>query len=307
MTMAIILVIFSFMADSYQEKILNRRESRISIKYVNEPPGIEVFRKLLAPNLGDKDKIDSTKTASSQELFVLPPEDKNTPQYHDFHLMGTDQNGNDILVNIMKGARTAIWGSLLAILISLVIGLPAGIISGYYGGLWKRMVEYMMSIISTFPKLITLIIIIATIGFDYIVIMVTIGVLGSTKIKDIVQTKIQQFKENQFIEAAKELGLPDYIIIFKHILWCNCKRIIFVQLSYQVAEVILLEASLSYIGWGTQDQISWGYMLTKGMIYIQYQQYWMFFFPAVFIIISILSFLIIGKGFNQWFNIKLPH
>jgi len=219
--------------------------------------------------------------------------------------LGTDQNGHDILTNIMKGARTAIWGSHLAIFISLLIGLPAGIISGYYGGILRKGIDYIMSLISSFPKLIILIIIIATLGFDFIVIMVTIGFLGSAKITDIVKSKIHQFKENQFIEAAKELGVPDYKIIFKHILWYNCKAIIFIQSTFLIAEVILLEVSLSYIGWGVQDQISWGNMVADGMKYLIQQQYWMFFFPAIFIILAIFAFLMTGKGLNKWFNLRI--
>ncbi len=92
----------------------------------------------------------------------------------------------------------------------------------------------------------------------------------SPSLVEIVQNKIQLFKENQFVESAKELGVSDYEIIFKHILWYNCKALIFIQLTYQVSEVILLEASLSYLGFGPKggDQMSWGYMVANGMAYI---------------------------------------
>ena len=288
----------SYYANDYEELITKKRDSPLRLKFVNEPPGIIFFQKFLSSGHNNK---TNTKMGNSRFQLTLKETNEN---FHRFHLLGTDTQGNDILVNIMKGAKTALLGSLIAICISLFIGLPSGILAGYFGGKFKKLSEYISSLIGTLPKLIFLIIIIATLGYNFIVIMATIGFLASTKIKEIIENKILILKKNQFIEAARELGVSNLKIIFKHILWHNCKLAIFIQITYDVAEVILLEASLSYIGYGVEDQISWRGMLSEGMTYIYNQQYWMIFFPAIAIIISILAFMFIADGVQKWISYR---
>lgn len=289
------ILFFSFISDKYEKEIETKRaesEGKNRINYVGEPPAIDFFRSFLAPSF-----VLERKTAGEFEL-----DDSGKSRIQPFHYLGTDTNGDDILLNIMRGARTAFVGSPIAVLVSLLIGVPLGIFSGFYGGKLKKGVDYTISVFTTLPKLIILIIIVATLGFNFVVIMITIGILASPKIMDIIQTKIQVLKEDQFIEAARELGISNYKIIFKHILWYNCNGIILIQLAYEFAEVILLESSLSYIGWGVRSQPSWGKMAANGMDFIFNQQYWMLFFPCLFIILSILGFHLIGDGSSRWLN-----
>lgn len=292
------LVLFSFLSEHYQRWIEARRFSARNTSsmtdFVSEPPSIALFRNWLDPRRAPA----FASRSEAEELFALEPgEAKIQP----FHYLGTDQYGRDLLATIMEGARIALWGSLLAILISLVIGVPLGVISGYYGGVAQKIIDYLAANITTLPRLIMLIIIVATLGYDFMVIMITIGLLSSTKIMDIVQQKIRILKEAQFIEAAKELGLPDYKIIFKHILWRNCNTLIFIQLTYEIAEVILLESTLSYLGWGVKDQVSWGGMVAGGMDYLASQHYWMLFFPSLAIVLSIAGFMMLAEGLSKWF------
>lgn len=292
------LVLFSFLSDHYKHWIdarrLSARNTASLTDFVSEPPSIGLFQRLLAPRHASA----SEPAGEAEEPFALDPtEAKIQP----FHYLGTDQYGRDLLATIMEGARIALWGSLLAILISLVIGVPLGVISGYYGGVAQKIIDYLAANITTLPRLIMLIIIVATLGYDFMVIMITIGLLSSTKIMDIVQQKIRILKEAQFIEAAKELGLPDYKIIFKHILWRNCNTLIFIQLTYEIAEVILLESTLSYLGWGVKDQVSWGGMVAGGMDYLASQHYWMLFFPSLAIVLSIAGFMMLAEGLSKWF------
>lgn len=295
-----LFLFISYYANDYEELITQKRGSPLRLKYVNEPPGITFFQKFLR-----SDKTNTTNPGMENSIFQLTIKETNEKEkYHKFHLLGTDTQGNDILVNIMKGAKTALLGSIIAICVALLFGVPAGILTGYFGGKFKKLSEYISALIGTLPKLIFLIIIIATLGYNFIVIMATIGFFASTKIKDIIENKIFILKKNQFIEAARELGVSKLKIIFKHILWHNCKLALIIQITYDVAEVILLEASLSYIGYGIEDQISWGGMLSEGMAYIYNQQYWMIFFPAVAIIISILAFMFIADGLQKWLSYR---
>ncbi len=292
------LVLFSFLSEHYKHWIdarrLSARNNASMTDFVSEPPSIGLFRNLLAPRHASA----STSPGEAEDLFALDPTEA---EIQPFHYLGTDQYGRDLLATIMEGSRIAVLGSLLAILVSLLIGVPLGIIAGYYGGYAEKIIDYLAANVSTLPRLIMLIIIVATLGYDFLVIMVTIGLLSSTKIMDIVQQKVRALKETQFIEAAKELGLPDYKIIFKHILWHNCNALIFIQLTYEIAEVILLESTLSYLGWGVKDQVSWGGMVASGMDYISSQHYWMLFFPSLAIILSIAGFMVLAEGLSKWF------
>ncbi len=296
----ILLAIFSFSSDFYQQRIekLRKKNEKVeysyATKFAKEPPAIPVLRRFLAPGFRSEGK-----RSDEPNPFELP---EAAPEIHSFHYLGTDHTGRDILANLMAGARVALWGSVRAILISLMIGLPLGILSGYYGGKLRKVIDYLVAHITTLPKLITLIIFVAIWGYDFKVIMNTLGVLASPKIMEIVQNKIQVLKESQFIEAARELGVPDYRIIFKHILWHNCNRLIFVQLTYEIAEVILLESTLSYLGVGVKDQLSWGGMVTSGMEYLGKQHYWMLFFPTLAIVLAISGFLLLAEGLGKRFS-----
>ncbi len=301
LTGVLIFSAFAFLSTDYQRHVEGARQQALNspfasmTQFANQPPALEWCWRWLAP------KFYQANTVSAEDPFALMEADK---PYQDFHIWGTDNSGRDILASILSGAAVSIQGGLLAIMISLAIGIPLGILSGYYQGRTRVVADYLIANVTTLPKLIILIIVIGIWGYDFSAIMVTIGILAAPKMMNILQQRIQLLKNNQFIDAAKALGVPEYQIILKHILWYNSKSLIFVQIIYEFAEVILLETTLSYLGFGLKDQLSWGGMVSDGMAYIASQQYWMLFFPAATIVTVIAAFLLFADGLGKLFNHK---
>lgn len=289
------LLLGTFLNGDYEDLVNRRRlaekQTRLDIQFASEPPAFAWLRSRLAPTFA------KTDTAAAGDVFEL--EDEAT-RPHWLHWLGTDSSGRDMLLNILQGAKVALGGSLLALAVALLLGVPMGVLSGYYGGSLRRLADFLAVNLTTLPRLIVLIIIVATLGYDFKVIMIAIGVLAAPKMMEIVHTRIQMLGNTQFIEAAREMGIPDWQIIFKHILWFNCKSQLLIQLTYEVAEVILLETTLSYLNLGVKDQLSWGSMLIDGMSFLSNQYFWMLFFPTLAIVLSITAFISLAEGLGKW-------
>lgn len=281
-------------SEYYQAYLAEKRGDAVSLTFSNQPPSIAFFRSILAP---DDIIIEDQENFPDDDPFALPEAPTETVEL--FTPLGADLNGNDLLGKIMQGARTAVLGSLLAVLLAIMIGVPAGVVAGYYGGQLDRAIRTVMSTLAAFPKIVVLVIVAATLGFNFVAIMSAIGILASAKISDIIREKILALKETQFIEAARELGLSDFQIIFKHILWYNCRSILIIQLAYEMAEAILLECSLSFMNVGIKGQISWGKLLYDGTDFIYAEHYWKLFFPIAAIVISISALLLFADGLKR--------
>lgn len=228
-----------------------------------------------------------------------------------YYLIGTDVEGRDIFIRVMDGAATYLIGGSIAIIIALVLGLILGAITGYYQDkLISEVGGILVSVIESFPAIVLLIIISFVYNFSFWALMLTIGLIYSTRFGRIIKSKIEVLKNNDFIEAARELGLSDFKIIFKHIIWFNCKNEILVQMIYIYAAVILVEASLGYIGYGVVGYwVSWGKMIYDGIggksaIKLMNGRYWEFLPPAVATIFTIWGFNLLANGISKKFKIK---
>jgi len=213
------------------------------------------------------------------------------------HLLGTNRRGQDLLALIVHGSRAFALPGAIAVLISLGLGIAFGILDAFVKGTISRLGHGLTSLIHAIPRLLILLIAGIVSRFDIYWIMVTLGLINFPKIAGAVHAKVAQLERMQFIEAARELGMSRLRIVFRHILWTNCRHILFIQAAFGMADAIYAETTLSYLGFGA-NQASWGLLIFEGSEFISAGQYWMAVLPALGVIITVLGYYLIGDGLN---------
>ena len=151
-----------------------------------------------------------------------------------------------------------------------------------------------------------IIIVISATEIDINIIMLSFGVLIAPRIGTIVEQEIYSLRQKDFILAAVELGIPNYLIIFKHILFYNCLPLLIAQAAFTYSEAILIETSLGFLDIGSMgNSLSWGYMAKSGLSeFIINGNLWITLFPTVAILINIFAFHALGDGFIKLLRIK---
>jgi peptide/nickel transport system permease protein len=216
------------------------------------------------------------------------------------HLLGTDFMGRDMLSRLIVGIQAYFLPGLLAISISLLFGTLLGVLAGYYGNWFDTVITYFTNLVDSFPRLVLILLIIAAFKPDIYVIMIVVGITKVPVVASHIKGKIQFLKQKNFIEADTALGLPTRTIILKHILWHNCRSLLIIQATLGMGEAILMETSLSYLGFGVQEPTpSWGNMVQSGANYFMKGQFWPSTAPALAILFTILGFHLLGDGLNN--------
>lgn len=216
------------------------------------------------------------------------------------HLLGTDYLGRDILSRLILGIQAYFLPGLLAIFIALSLGSVLGVISGFNRGYVDGMVTYFNNLVDSFPRLVLILLVVASFKPDIYIIMAIIGFTNAPRIAALVKGKILFLKQRNFIESAVAAGLPTWSIVVKHILWYNCRSLLIIQATISMGEAILMETSLSYLGFGVQEPTpSWGNMVQAGSNYLLQGDFWSSTAPAVAILITVLGFHLLGDGLNN--------
>jgi peptide/nickel transport system permease protein len=216
------------------------------------------------------------------------------------HVLGTDFMGRDILSRLILGIQAYFLPGLLAISIALVFGSVFGVLSGYAGGRFDTAVTYFANLVDSFPRLVIILLMVASFKPDIFYIMVVVGITNIPVVSMLIKGKIQSLKQKNFIEAATALGLKRRTVILKHILWHNCRSVLIIQATLGMAEAILIESSLSYLGFGVQEPTpSWGNMVQAGSNYFMQGKFWPSTAPALAILFAILGFHLLGDGLNN--------
>jgi peptide/nickel transport system permease protein len=224
----------------------------------------------------------------------------NAPAFTPFHLLGTDFLGRDLLSRLVLGIQAYFLPGLLAVAISLVGGSVLGILAGYRGGWWDTVITYLANLLDSFPRLVLILLVIAAFKPDIYYVMVVVGSTGMPVVANLVAGKIAFLRQKSFIEAAHALGLPAHTVILKHVLWFNCRALLVIQATLGMAEAILVETSLSYLGFGVQEPTpSWGNMVQAGANYFLQGNFWPSTAPALAILATILGFQLLGDGLNN--------
>lgn len=219
------------------------------------------------------------------------------------HLLGTDSLGNDVLSNVIFGTRSSLMVGLCAVLTSSVIGITIGAISGFYGGKIDNILMRVTEMFQILPRFFLAIIIVALFGSSIWIIIFVIGILTWPITARLLRAEFLALNKREFVEAARALGMNNFDIIIREIL-PNALPPIIVNASLQVAGAILLEASLSFLGLGDPDVMSWGIMLHNAQEYFN-QAWWMAVFPGLALFITTLGLNLVGDGLNDALNPRL--
>jgi peptide/nickel transport system permease protein len=252
-----------------------------------------VFLVLVSYVLGTFNWLPHDPQQINMDLLMAPPGT-------DGHPLGTDFMGRDIQSRLILGIQAYFLPGLLAIFIALSGGIVLGVLAGYRRGYTETVITYITNLVDSFPRLVLILLVIAAFKPDIYYIMMVMGVTGIPAVANAIAGKIRVLAQKNFIEAAIALGLRTRVIILKHILWYNCRALLIIQATLGMGEAILLETSLSYLGFGVQEPTpSWGNMVQSGANYFMQGNFWPSTAPALAILFTILGFNLLGDGLNN--------
>lgn len=218
--------------------------------------------------------------------------------------LGTDRFGRDQLSRLIVGTRVSMIVSVGGITLALLIGLLVGLISGYFGGVIDILVMRLVDIGFGFPSLLLALAMVAAFGPSLVNLVIIIGVIFSVRFTRLVRGSVLSIKEKEFIEAIRSVGARDSTIIVKYIL-PNVISPVIVQATFGLAHAIMIEASMSFIGLGTQPPFpSWGGMLNESRPFM-YGAPWLAIFPGLMIIYAVLTFNFLGDGLRDAFDPRI--
>ncbi len=217
------------------------------------------------------------------------------------HPLGTDLLGRDVLARLLYGARISLMVSLVAVGISLSLGIFFGAIAGYYGGLIDQIICRLIDVFLCFPTIFFILAVIAYLEPSLLNIMVVIGLTSWMGPARLVRAEILSLKEREFVLAAKLYGASALRIIWRHLL-PNALPPILVSASLGMGHAILIESALSFLGIGVQPPIpSWGNMLIEGKEALEVA-WWLSVFPGMAIFLTVLSLTILSETLQTLFN-----
>ncbi|MGE0421842.1 MAG: ABC transporter permease [Reyranellaceae bacterium] len=217
--------------------------------------------------------------------------------------LGTDNLGRDILSRIITGARVSLVSALYAIAFAGSIGALVGMISGYFGGVVDAIIMRLVDIQMSIPALALALVIAAVFGADFDTVVIVIIVTYWTWYARIVRGEILSLKERDYVALARVAGCGTATIFFRHLL-PNIMNTLLVLATLQVGQVIIFEASLSFLGLGIQaPDVSWGLMLADARGYIT-NAWWAITMPGIAIMITCLSANMIGDWLRDTFDPK---
>jgi len=243
----------------------------------------------------------------------LPPiwQDGSDPRF----FLGTDDQGRDLWSTILYGTRVSLLIGIVAVLLQGLIGITIGLISGYYGGkidaILMRIADVQLSFSTLMVAIIILAIVQSAFGSDafnqwaMVILILIIGLAEWPQIARTVRSSVLAEKEKEYVDAAKVMGFGSMRIMFKHIL-PNCLSPIFVISTVQIANAIITEASLSFLGLGMPvTEPSLGSLISIGKQYLFSGSWWITLIPGAFLIVLVIVINLLGDFLRDTFNPKL--
>lgn len=226
------------------------------------------------------------------------------------HWMGTDAFGRDVFTRIIYGARTALLVGFLASFTGSTVGAVIGVVSAYFGGRIDTIIQRFMDVLLSFPIIILALAVVAALG-KYIVagvdinLVVAIAVPMAPKVARVVRSSALSIREMPYIDAARTAGYSHTRIIFRHFV-PNIVAPFLIMFTAYVAQAILLEASLSFLGLGvTEPEAAWGLMLSGSSAEFYREAPWMIIFPGLAISLAVFAFNLFGDSLRDWLDPKI--
>lgn len=221
------------------------------------------------------------------------------------NLLGTNDLGEDVLVDLVRGSRASMFVGITAALVSTLIGSLVGMISGYYRSLLDDILGGLVDLFLVIPTLPLMIVLAAYLEPSVWNIVMVIGLLSWPSTARVVRARVMELRESQFVEGLKCLGAGDLYIIVKHVI-PNLSELLFAKFTLSVARAILFEATISFLGLGDPTSKSWGSMLHYSMRRgaLLNGAWWSFVPPGICISLAVMGFMLLGMGFEERKSVK---
>lgn len=281
--------------EQYNIEVLNApegvliKENEVFWEPEKNQAGEHILELLLELPEHDEDKTLSYSVTVTEERFIL----------------GTDERGRSLTGLLVAGSKWALLPGLVALLISIPGGLLLGGLSGFYSGYAAHILEYMNRLLEMIPALLLIFLMAVITEFNIYWTMVGVGLVLLPGFAESIKTSVSNFRKSQFAESSKELGLKDSQILWKEIIWTNCKIEIFSYIPVVFAFSIMIEVTLSYLGIGVQiPDTSWGLVLNSGRAALFDGNYWTTLFPAITVVVVIMGAYLFSDGIKKSLRIS---
>jgi ABC-type dipeptide/oligopeptide/nickel transport system permease subunit len=229
---------------------------------------------------------------------------QSVPPGHQGYLLGSDAIGRDLLAGLMSGVQRSLFIVLLFIVIALPLGLLVGALAGYFGRWVDSLLMRLVDLVLTVPLLVVLIVVASNFPGSRtpLGVGIILGLFGWLDLARIVRSQFLSLREKEYVEAAHSLGASNSRIIFKHLI-PNALGSLIVWTTLAAATAIILEASLTYLGFGVNGagQTSLGRLVSDG-VQAASTRPWLFYFPGITLLIIVLSINLIGDGIRDAFD-----
>ena len=245
---------------------------------------------------------DVLALADPNETFLR---DVLKPPLTEGHLMGTDDLGRDVFTRVLYGARTSLRVGIVAVGIAVLTGSVIGFTAGFFGRWWDAFVMRVMDVILSFPTILLAIAIVALRGPGIFNTMLAVGIVAIPVYARISRASALALREQEFITAARSVGVRERRILLRHIV-PNALSPLIVQATLGVATAILNAAALGFLGLGAQPpDVEWGAMLVDSIKFLFRGAWWALTFPGVAIMLTVIAFNLIGDGLRDALDVRL--